>query len=1089
MLGAEHELRKLLRGARLVSEVDLLGEPFEVATQVLVSAIQLGQSHLLGNRYPASTVIYLVGQGVRNYDGGYWGRFSLHGVDEDDLRRAWERALNLLGLDDFLWAVDNPTRRYVTPILFHGGIPAYCAPDVFDVLEDELRRGAGDAVDVVAGWRAHPTRFERLDKPAQRFLLGGGEAAIDLLDRLIEMVLADVEGQKLDPYELGLPAYLVEAFLLLPDEHRRRGIRRQRVPRPEVVLDPWSGLGPSLSLPVLPAEAAAQRWTVLGGETIRTFPGSQRSALEVELGPPGPWQVDLGDVDVGGRSFQFQGLLTVPALLFDPASGKLLRDQHLLSLDHVLVVCHRTLAVSADEGGERLGDPDQFPPLSGDWSAYRVLSVPTAGRSRLVVSSTSAESGRSQIARIVVRSSGARPRVAGDIVAGVATHDGREVYDAVPALSMVDATDRSVVEVTVGGKRRSAPVRSLPQGARGYSLGTFLPADQVAAVELLVRGHLGGDLRDAGFAVAPGLQVTRPERPLGPTEAASLAVQTAPGISVDAGGSASDRIEVPAGADGVDLRLTDLYGGVLDVRVSLPRVRWTVTNKGRAAGMLGNTPLSFTPEDIVAGTRLAVRVGAPVALSLVLEASGEVLHQLGPFETGADGRWSFEIGELADSVRHADRPRLDLALRVDGERHAIGAITTRYEVTDLAIESIVAADEGVTLLEVRFSENRHFGGRELRLWPETRPWAEPSIFSIPNDATECIELLAGEDVVPGWYLAELTLADDWAEPERPLSDEGVPRVRIGQWEDEQRYARSLDPGVGLHALELLLRGSPLTRPLDDEVVATVTHELLLVLGDLLHQPGKAMLSDRTYLAVREMLFTDPDGLAKEIPSFLGGRDLDADWIDKVSIALLTDAFDCPFVEASDRDRAVVFRTAPMLGAAADSWRSAPEAADRWEHQTGWRPGGDLPFVGQHVDDAFIRMNPERIATLRMGLEIEDYRPLSPGGYQAAVLQWLERSFPDGHRPAINWQNAYGSLNDKRLRQDRTAAHLLDQILPLKGYQVCRFPADVLAAAFQLLRIRGSRDQATVALWRAIPIAPLLVQRSVLLAIAYYRSTI
>ena len=46
---------------------------------------------------------------------------------------------------------------------------------------------------------------------------------------------------------------------------------------------------------------------------------------------------------------------------------------------------------------------------------------------------------------------------------------------------------------------------------------------------------------------------------------------------------------------------------------------------------------------------------------------------------------------------------------------------------------------------------------------------------------------------------------------------------------------------------------------------------------------------------------------------------------------------------------------------------------------------------------------------------------------------------------------------------------------------------LLHPAFHMIRFGGERDAATLALWKAHPIAPALVERSILLAIAINRS--
>ena len=1081
----ERLLRRQMSGVRLVSEVDLWGEPFEAAKAVIEYTVQSRSQTSAGRHFPASTVIYLVGEGVRNYDGGFWDRLSVPGAEPQVLRPAWREAIDVLGLDDFLWAFEETARPYVTPILFHGGIPAHCARDVFDLIIRELRRGAFDAIDLIAGWRSQPTRFDRLDKPARRFLMRGGDAAVDLLDRLIELVVSDSEGRDNDPHEIGVPAYLVKAFQDMADRDRAVDHRRERVPRPLVVLDPWSGVGPTLVLPALADRALGRRWTVLGGGVIRSFDVSLRVSTSIELDAHGPWEVDLGDADRDGRSFQFQGLTGLPALAFDTGNGRLLRDQHRITRDEIYLVLHRGLLARTPEG-TALGQSDEFPELSGAWSHFRTLRIPTAGVNMIELVARDQQS-KIRPGRITVHGGFDRPSLEGTPVPGVTGADGRPVYAVLPELRL-PVSEGARVNLTVNGLRAERSADPLAQHRGVYSLEGLVPSGSLASVDLSVRGHLGGDLRDTGFVVVPGLVVEGPPSPLGPSETASLSVSTDPGMTVGNSGRAVATIEVDPGTESVAVCVQDATKQ-LDLRVAVPRVQWTATGS-RGTGVLGGTAVTLSPDDLADGIRLLVRAGQASELRLDLVGGDGVLQQVGPVKSGPDGRWSFDLMTFADTVRAADRPELHLQLNVDGQAHPIGSVVTRYVISELSLESLVDADAGETLLVVHFQENRPFSRRELRLWSTSRPWSAPVRFAISDDCRGDIELLAGPEVLPGVYLAEVAVADDWIPATRPVGDHDARRVSVGSDADHAAHLQSLDSDEGRGALELIMEKSPRVGPLSDEAVVAVGGELITAFTSVLDPPTKRTFTEHRFRQLKELLFQVPDLLARAVPDFLADSRRDETDAAQLSIALACDAFDCPLENATDAERRRLYRSAPILAAAADSWISNTNAADRWADHFGWDPRGAPPESGEGIDSLVVLMNRSAadLQAIREILEIDEIRLLTATGLQAAMFSWLVSSYLDGFRLTREWQGAYGRLNDTRLRRDDRFTGYLDALTPSgKAPGAARFPADLQAAAFHMIRFGGERDAATLALWKAHPIAPALVERSILLAIAINRS--
>jgi hypothetical protein len=192
------------------------------------------------------------------------------GLDQDQLGSGFLRAIRILRLETFDLFAEEGALKYVAPILAHGGIPRYCLKDFFfNLLVPELRRsGSADAAELLAIWRTRKTAFQGIDRPVKRFLLYGGDAAVDLLDRCVELVSETARtGVLPSPDEVGLPPYLMKEFSSGPVHTAKLGPGRS-LPRPRVRLDPWDPLGPVLELPPLPRNIDDGVWRVSDGISV-----------------------------------------------------------------------------------------------------------------------------------------------------------------------------------------------------------------------------------------------------------------------------------------------------------------------------------------------------------------------------------------------------------------------------------------------------------------------------------------------------------------------------------------------------------------------------------------------------------------------------------------------------------------------------------------------------------------------------------------------------------------------------------------------------------------------------------------------------
>ena len=283
----EDEWAPLLRRVSLVAEAEIREAHRTQAASAL--GVLYGKGHFSAGegfafltQWPACLVASMTGVAVTGYaQGAYWPAFwkaaGYHGdaADQQIWGEAFAYSLARLGLPRF----EGFTNRYITPVLRHAGIPAYCLGDFFRLLADRRRHDPGLDADGFLAWATAPgrqLRLSQLDKPAQRFLLEGGEYAHDVVDRTLDLLERLTEPDP-DLDGIGLPTYMIQAardevasgYLDLTGTRRTSaslGSRITRQARPRIALDPY-GAGVQVLLPAvgdLPDGVAQWRVTADG---------------------------------------------------------------------------------------------------------------------------------------------------------------------------------------------------------------------------------------------------------------------------------------------------------------------------------------------------------------------------------------------------------------------------------------------------------------------------------------------------------------------------------------------------------------------------------------------------------------------------------------------------------------------------------------------------------------------------------------------------------------------------------------------------------------------------------------------------------
>jgi hypothetical protein len=1084
----EHDLGEQLATCRLVCELGLEGELYKGIVRTMASLAAGGTPAIdrLCRNFPALLISYLVAEGIHSYEAGtYWGKLTIPilRAHQGSLGPQFEEALGRLHLDDFDELLEEErAQRYVSRILVHGGIPRYSLSDFFSLLLSSLKGGSSEAADLVAVWRSRKTRFQGIDKPVERFLLRGGEVALDLLNRCIEMVLEEARtGTVPSADELGLPAYVVQAYVSMPVIERQsaRVATATSFPRPKVELDPWDPFGPRIHLPAVTEDLRDAEWRLNDGARLVNIRARTDRTERAMLQPAFSWSVGLWRGYELIREFTFEALEEMPLLLFDPSNGRLVASRQILRLESVWALHpDGTLGLTTDRAGS-LPVPvrEEFPDPAGAWHGYIRRHYDLSG---VPVVFVQREGSDARMIRVVTPNQ--RPRLVAEAVGGVTTAEGYLVYPAFPHLE-VPPVDRIAaakwrLSLRSGNESTQTTLDRVPSGGDDlYDLQPLLAGTEAGVFGVTLRGPLGSDVRDE-FAVIPDLVVDRPSWPLLPSDGPSQIRLTA---SVPSPHSAWEGVlEVPEDADEATISIPTDDVSTLRLRVTVPRVMWSIDRSDDPRSIFGNRILGTATEEISEGIASALSVrtrlpGIPVTLALT---DGDHLLQTSDTEqtSGAEGRWTFELAPFAGTLRASTAPVLSFELGIAGRREPVARVFTRLSVHNLA--ATVTMRGARADVELTFEENRPLRGRVARLWPLDRPWLEPEATAVPDDARGTAVL---EDVVVGRYLAEIGIEDEWIASSRPaLWSANTQMVTIGDSDEIATHAGALDLASPLSVLEAAVVSTRPLRPLTPHEVREIAPAGMEVLSLLLEERGHRAMASRAFGRVTDLLLELPDALVEAFAAFDGPPLLAL----KAGICLLL-----PVRNAAPKMTDAVLRAlwsrCPPLAAVLETplvWQD-DSAAARSEEALGWpsQDGQGQVLPGGPVALPFEQMRREQLSVLRREMNLTPRRWLDGDFLAGTYLDWLDDRC-DHPEQVDAWCRDYQSLlfESEELPRPFREAVAMRRPVP-QAPRWFAFPQITLVAALHLVHETAIAEHAAGALVDAAAHAQRLVTRDLLLA--------
>ncbi len=749
-----------LRSASLVAEVDLLPRHTDQVASVLGRLYDElrdprteGQAFLL--QWPACLAAAMAGVAASNYHGGiYWPQLweiaEYHGSAQDQSiwGDAFNQATERLGMATF---PDLPL-RYVGPILMHAGLPSYCLGGYFRMLLTRRRLEPGLDAESFLAWATAPGRDLRLAElhvPARRFLTQGGDYALDVIDRSLDLLdrLSETDP---DLDGVRLPVRIVEAARSeVAEQGLDRSARRSETathrsaPRPRIGLEPY-GMGVQVILPAvgeMPDGVATWRVTADGDPvTVRSraqWVGSAEAAPQTAhplTRPVRSVQIALSGWD---HVTELDVVQPSDPILFFAEDGRRLPANLPLPPDHVWLLrpADRDLAAI----GELRVVTETPVPFGWEGWHLQLASLEKA-------SSISLAGGP----RHVIQGYG-RPRLLlGEPLAGVTTPYGSPVYAEPPRLWLPDAPGSVIswhVDVRSAAGGAAFVSREIDQTG-AIDLWAGAPRPILGAFDITVRGPLGRGMRRTVF-IAEGVSVSY--RP-------AVRVLRMSGLEP---GDAELRAPVGAAAKPARLsfgladraRIAELLAGAETEPVVITPPHIELLCAGAGATTWTAAPIHAATEAVADLGRLLVRApGTIIKADLEVWAGAQRVQVIPPSGQQVPGLTGYDLARAAETVAH--HGRAELRLPWPQGAMPVGVIRPRQ----------LASGAEISSGQLRIRDCAHIEGLTAALYLVRAPWRAPVMVPVPSDGV--IELPPGaRDAGPLRVL--LRVEDPWTVTEWP----------------------------------------------------------------------------------------------------------------------------------------------------------------------------------------------------------------------------------------------------------------------------------------------------------------------------------
>lgn len=707
-------------------------------------------------RWPAVQVMSTVRVAAEYYSHGtFWPKLTgLVGGGGQVFQTDWGSAfldnLRTLGLPDFA-DIEDPGARFVGPILMHSGVPTYCLADYFRLVTERRTKDPGVTPEEFVAWaasRAVEDRLHNVDKPVARFLRYGGDFAIDVTDRVFELL--DVIAAGGNAEDVPLP----ERFRLTAlDLHRggaldsvptrREASEAETSLSPVLVLDPY-GRGPLLRLPAVDTQPGEQAvWSVTLGahsEQVRSqalWPGEPAPATDVPVVAP----VRSATAALLRR----QDLpVTVPVvddkdpLLAFAEDGRLLPSGLPLPGSAVWLLFPGAVDELVVQGERRMLAEGALPP---GWAGWTLILVDLSEVSMI-------RSSRSMRNRSVRRVASVRIAT-GDPIPGLRSRAGAAVFAELPVIAVPPESGAEAawaVTIADGDGTVLVDNRALTPGMDQQSIWAAVTRPLLGTYRIRVRGPWGrGAARELVIAEGALVDAAPAWRRICARGLVPAAVTIRMPADMDV-----DHASLSLAEDEVERVISLMAHGVrlaLVVRPSHMTMSYQSTEQSTAASIL---PVPLYAEDVrtAAGT-LTVDLDAAAQPTLHVLVGRRCVQELVPIGGSRNGIYRFNLAQVNDTL--AAHPRARLALDESGE-------LTVASVTPRTLYSGLELVDGTILLHDAVDVD----GLSAIVYPTRAPWrggtrlaVHGGVATLPPELREAGPLAVAVRIDDPWVPAPL----------------------------------------------------------------------------------------------------------------------------------------------------------------------------------------------------------------------------------------------------------------------------------------------------------------------------------------------
>lgn len=728
--------------------------------------------------YPAVHVLAMTNAAIEKYDArGFWPKLAdlLQVPNSQAFQQDWGQAFldNLadLKLPTFRNADADAGSRYLGRILLHCGVPTKCLDDYYRVVTEQRSKDPGIDAETFVSWAAGRAEMDRLynvDMPVNRFLRFGGEFAVDVTDRIFELL--DIISAGGDGSDVPLPErFRLKALEMnqagMIERVRSRGSRGVKL-YPHLVLDPY-GRGPLLQLPpVGDATDGRATWVItLDGNPQRVptealWPGFTEPAPATTVPIPRPIRVASAAIE--GRETLTANVSVVddndPVLVFGEDGVGLPAGIALPgSLVWLLVPGHPSGLIF--DGDAKVVTEAALPPGWSQWS----LTLVDLAEVRSVRFGTEGK-------QHAVRNFSAARIEVGLPIAGVRTSGGAPVFTRLPEVVLPDSLGSDADwEVSILDSTGALILRrSFKSGDPTDELWSEMKRPVLGSFTIRVRGPWGRGAARSVF-IAEGLTVQ--SSPLWRRLTSDGLVPATVTISSPAGMDV-EQDSVVLGPHQRNRYVTvGTARSTISLQLSPPHMSVAYQSADTTTKPSIRSLTLYTEDvDSYAGT-LILDVGADAEPELTVLAGPQHIQTLTP-GVGRQGVYRFNLAQLVDTL--SVHKRLSISLGDEGQ---LPLATIRPK---RLFSNVEVVSDGLA-----FGDCADIPGLVALVYPTRAPWRKPVVLPLSNGLAALPEEL--QDAGP--LRVSVRVEDPWA-PE-PVPD--WPEVGGSRLVDAPGWLASDDP--------------------------------------------------------------------------------------------------------------------------------------------------------------------------------------------------------------------------------------------------------------------------------------------------------